>query len=58
MHTKPIEQAHGGSLKYLVVDAERAEILKALSFNLPDIALSDHHLCDLELMATGALSPL
>jgi sulfate adenylyltransferase len=58
MHTKPIEQAHGGSLKNLVVDAERAEILKALSFNLPDIALSDHHLCDLELMATGALSPL
>jgi sulfate adenylyltransferase len=25
---------------------------------LPDITLSDHHLCDLELIATGAFSPL
>ena len=49
---------HGGDLKNLVVDAQRAATLKELSFNLPDITLSDHHLCDLELMATGAFSPL
>lgn len=50
--------AHGGELMDLVVDAQRAGTLKDLSFNLPDITLSDHHLCDLELMATGAFSPL
>lgn len=49
---------HGGALKNLVVDSDRAAVLKELSFSLPDIALSDHHLCDLELMATGAFSPL
>lgn len=51
-------QAHGGELKNLVVDEQRAVTLKELSFNLPDITLSDHQLCDLELMATGAFSPL
>lgn len=45
-------------LKNLVVDAQRSTKLKDLSFSLPDITLSDHHLCDLELMATGAFSPL
>ena len=49
---------HGGELKNLLVDAERAAILRELSFSLPDISLSHHHLCDLELMATGAFSPL
>jgi sulfate adenylyltransferase len=51
-------QPHGGALKNIIVDAERAAILKELSFSLPDITLSDHHMCDLELIATGALSPL
>ncbi|MEJ2157538.1 MAG: bifunctional sulfate adenylyltransferase/adenylylsulfate kinase [Desulfobacteraceae bacterium] len=58
MHTAPNSQTHGGELKNLVVDSERAAILKELSFNLPDITLGDHHLCDLELLATGAFSPL
>lgn len=58
MNSMPNAQAHGGPLKNLVVDAERTAILRELSFNLPDITLSDHHLCDLELMATGAFSPL
>lgn len=51
-------QAHGGELKNLIVNAQRAAVLKELSFSLPDLTLSDHHLCDLELMATGAFSPL
>lgn len=51
-------KAHGGELKNLVVDQERATTLKELAFSLPDITLSDHHLCDLELIATGAFSPI
>lgn len=50
--------AHGGQLKDMVVDAQRAGLLKKIAHDLPDITLSDHHLCDFELMATGAFSPL
>lgn len=50
--------AHGGELKNVIVDTQRATTLKELSFSLPDITLSDYHLCDLELIATGAFSPL
>lgn len=49
---------HGGVLRNVLVDPERAEVLKGVSMNLADIALGDHHLCDLELIATGAFSPL
>jgi len=49
---------HGGVLRDLLVDRKRAEILKEISMKLEDITLGDHHLCDLELMATGAFSPL
>jgi sulfate adenylyltransferase len=49
---------HGGKVNSLIVDAERAAILKGIATNLPDITLEDHHLCDLELIATGAFSPL
>ena len=52
--TKP----HGNELKNLLVEADRAVILKELSLNLPDVILKDHHLCDFELLATGAFSPL
>lgn len=49
---------HGGKLINLLVDDERAELLKEISFDLPDITLNDRQICDLELLSTGAFSPL
>ena len=41
-----------------MVDQERAGLLKEIANDLPDVTLTDRHLCDLELIATGAFSPL
>ncbi len=49
---------HGGKLVNLVVNAERAGLLKEIAMSLPDIALNDRQMCDLELLACGAFSPL
>ncbi len=49
---------HGGSLVNLLVDDERTAVLKQVALNLPDITLNDRQLCDLELLANGAFSPL
>ena len=46
------------ALVNLMVDKVRAETLKELSLHLESITLNDHQLCDIELIATGALSPL
>ncbi|MGE0084819.1 MAG: bifunctional sulfate adenylyltransferase/adenylylsulfate kinase [Desulfococcaceae bacterium] len=51
-------EPYGGSLVNLLVDPERAGLLKDIAKNLPDITLSDRQMCDLELLATGAFSPL
>ena len=51
-------EPHGGSFINLMVDDERADTLKDVALNLPDIILNDRQLCDLELLATGAFSPL
>lgn len=47
-----------GELVGLVVDEERSTLLKQISINLPDLALTDRQMCDLELIATGTFSPL
>jgi sulfate adenylyltransferase len=48
----------GGSLVDLIVTPEEREQLKAYADKLPSIQLSERAVCDLELMATGAFSPL
>jgi sulfate adenylyltransferase len=56
-NTETIEPL-GSSLVSLLVDENRQNILKDVAFNLSDITLNDRQLCDLELLATGAYSPL
>jgi sulfate adenylyltransferase len=46
------------TLVQLQVDPQRVGVLKELSLHLPSITLNDHQLCDIELLATGAFSPL
>ncbi len=48
----------GGSLVNLVVSDEEREELLARSRRLPSVQISPRALCDLELLATGAFSPL
>jgi sulfate adenylyltransferase len=40
------------------VEPDRVQMLKDFANNLPDIALTERQMCDLELIATGAFSPL
>ncbi len=49
---------YGGKLINLLVDEQRAQELKKMAIDLPDIILNERQLCDLELLASGAFSPL
>ena len=49
---------YGGTLVDLTVSQEERESLFANAKELPSIQLTDRSLCDLELLATGAFSPL
>ncbi|MEE9148892.1 MAG: bifunctional sulfate adenylyltransferase/adenylylsulfate kinase [Candidatus Tectomicrobia bacterium] len=49
---------YGGTLVDLVVPAEARDELKAHASRLPSLQLSARAVCDLELLATGAFSPL
>jgi len=51
-------EPYGGELVDLVVDQERNAVLQEIALSLPDITLTDRQLCDIELLATGAFSPL
>jgi sulfate adenylyltransferase len=56
--TQRSSESASSRLVNLVVDEERAALLKSIATSLPDITLNERHLCDLELLATGAFSPL
>jgi len=49
---------HGSNLVNLIVDSARYDLLKDFAQELPDVILNDRQLCNLELLATGAFSPL
>ena len=49
---------YGGKLVDLLVTKEEREELLAKSSRLPNVQISSRSLCDLELLATGAFSPL
>ena len=49
---------HGGELVDLFADDDRKKVLLDLSLHIPSISLSERQLCDLELLMTGAFSPL
>jgi len=51
-------QPYGGELVNLVEQAEARAELKAYGSRLPSIQVSERIVCDLELLATGAFSPL
>jgi sulfate adenylyltransferase len=51
-------EPHGGTLRDLRVGPERAHELGEAARDLPSWTLTDRQLCDLELLATGAFSPL
>ncbi len=47
-----------GGLVNLLVDENRAGLLKNLSATLPDIILNERQICDFELLVTGVYTPL
>ncbi|MDR3446152.1 bifunctional sulfate adenylyltransferase/adenylylsulfate kinase [Dyella sp.] len=49
---------HGGVLKELYLPADEAAALKHRSAGLPGVDLDTRQLCDLELLLSGAFSPL
>ena len=49
---------HGGTLVNLIADADRTAAIKAESRDWPSFDLTPRQLCDLELMMSGAFSPL
>ena len=57
-NTSRLVAPHGGTLVDRFVPAEEVEALRHRAENLPQITLDARELADLELIATGAASPL
>jgi sulfate adenylyltransferase len=55
---KKLIEPYGGKLVSLEVRAEEQEELRRRAANLPRLQLTARNLCDLELLATGAFSPV
>ncbi|MHC4414057.1 MAG: sulfate adenylyltransferase [Planctomycetota bacterium] len=58
MSTESLIAPHGGSLVNRVVDSRRARALAEEAAALPRITLTSKQACDLEMIASGAFSPL
>ncbi len=58
MNAHIMVEPHGGSMVQLLADEARVSVLKEVAMNLPDISLNERQLCDFELIASGAFSPL
>jgi sulfate adenylyltransferase len=58
MLSTTLVEPHGGMLRDLRAGPERALELTRTARDLPSWTLTDRQLCDLELLATGAFSPL
>ena len=56
--TSTLIAPYGGELVDLMVPAESFNELKAYASKLPSLQISPRSVCDLELLATGAFSPL
>lgn len=56
--TSTLISPYGGRLVDLTVPREALEELRAQANRLPSLQLSERSVCDLELLATGAFSPL
>ncbi len=57
-HNSKLISPYGGQLINLVVSGEERQEIVERSKRLPSIKISARSLCDLELLATGAFSPL
>lgn len=49
---------HGGQLVNRTAEGEEREVLEERIPKMPSVVLNTRELCDLEMIATGALSPL
>lgn len=58
VESQPLTSPHGGALVNLLVGHERGSDLRAGSQTWPSWQLTPRQLCDLELLLTGAYSPL
>jgi sulfate adenylyltransferase len=56
--TSTLIAPYGGKLVDLLVPTEQVEELKDYATHLPSLQISARSVCDLELLATGAFSPL
>ena len=56
--TSTLISPYGGALVDLMVPPEALEDVRAYANRLPSLQLSERSVCDLELLATGAFSPL
>jgi predicted ATPase len=54
----PLLAPYGGRLVNLLVPLDAREALRAHASHLPSVQLSERAVCDLELLTTGAFSPL